>query len=227
MKIKILLVEDDLQLGRNLCGYLQQHYDEVHWVNTYEKAINNIQNSYDLYILDIHLRDGSGLDLCKEIRNLNHEPIIFLTVYDEEETILNSYALGCDDYICKPFSPAVLIARINALLKRTKKNIKKLCCNELTLDLNLNQCFINKQDIKLTPIEFKIMHILLRNSGQTIPREYFLEEIWDRKGNYIEDNTLTVNVSIIKRKLQDYAVCLETVRFIGYRWKAEVNEREE
>lgn len=74
MKIKILLVEDDLQLGRNLSSYLQQHYDKVDWVNTYEKAIKNIKETYDLYILDIHLRDGSGLDLCKEIRSLNHEP---------------------------------------------------------------------------------------------------------------------------------------------------------
>ena len=227
MKIRILLVEDELQLGRNLQRFLLQYYDEVIWVNTYEKAIEHIAASFDLYLLDIHLKDGNGLDLCKEIRAVNHEPIIFLTVYDEEKTILNSYALGCDDYICKPFSPAVLVARINAVLKRSKKHINKLCCHQLILDLNLNKCFIDQQDIKLTPIEFKIMVMLLRNSGQTIPRERFLEEIWDRRGNYIEDNTLTVNISMIKRKLLDYAAYLETTRSIGYRWSGEVTEIEE
>lgn len=82
MKIRILLVEDELQLGRNLQRFLLQYYDEVIWVNTYEKAIEHIAESFDLYLLDIHLKDGNGLDLCKEIRAVNHEPIIFLTVYD-------------------------------------------------------------------------------------------------------------------------------------------------
>ena len=231
MKIRILLVEDELQLGRNLQRFLLQYYDEVIWVNTYEKAIEHIAASFDLYLLDIHLKDGNGLDLCKEIRAVNHEPIIFLTVYDEEKTILNSYALGCDDYICKPFSPAVLVARINAVLKRSKKHINKLCCHQLILDLNLNKCFIDQQDIKLTPIEFKILQMLIKHPGHVFSSDEIYEHVWNEDA--INTETVMVHIRNIRekieldRKLLAYAAYLETTRSIGYRWSGEVTEIEE
>lgn len=225
MKNKILIVEDDLQLGKSLYKFLKLHFSEVVWLQSYQEAFNDLNTTYDIYILDINLKDGNGLELCKEIRKMHREPILMLTVYDDEKIVLRSFECGCDDYVNKPFSSSVLLARINALLRRSNKKVKTYRTGELLIDMNTRMVYIQNENIKLTPIEFELMEKMISHPGLVITRKQYLQDVWDRKGLYVEDNTLNVNMSALKRKLKgDY---IETIRSVGYRWKKEVTVIEE
>ena len=164
-------------------------------------------------ILDITLPDGSGYEICKKIREENTMPCLFLSAKDDEEDIVRGLELGAEDYITKPFGVKELLVRINKILARESAR-KIICVDNIKLDLDKAQVFINDNLVNLTGVEYKIISILFTNLNRTITREKLIEIIWDIDGNFVNDNTLTVNIKRIREKLGSNVI--KTVKGIGY-----------
>lgn len=166
------------------------------------------------------LPDGNGFDLFKKIRRYSDLPVIFLTAVDDEDSVVNGLELGADDYITKPFSTRELIARIKRVAnKNSKKNI--ITVSGITLDLDKSAVFENGKQLELTALEYKLLSLLMQNAGKVVTRELIFEKIWDVSGNFVNDNTLTVYIKRIRKKLD--ADIIKTVKGMGYQ-VAEVSE---
>lgn len=219
----ILIVEDDRLINEGLSFMLQQ--EDYHTLSAYSyhqgwSAFNN--NTIDLIILDINLPDQSGTVLCEEIRKSSQVPILFLTANDTEQDMVQGFRLGADDYIAKPFSMLVLSQRIKAILRRscTNDNNPYTIAN-LSIHFDKMLVYKNDQEVKLTANEFKLMTILAQNNGQVLTRQMILEKLWDVDGNFVDENTLSVNVKRLRNKLEDNPknpVIIKTVFGIGYTW---------
>lgn len=147
-------------------------------------------------------------------------PVIFLTAVDDEDSVVNGLELGADDYITKPFSTRELIARIKRVAnKNSKKNI--ITVSGVTLDLDKSAVFENGKQLELTALEYKLLSLLMQNAGKVVTRELIFEKIWDVSGNFVNDNTLTVYIKRIRKKLD--ADIIKTVKGMGYQ-VAEVSE---
>ena len=176
------------------------------------RVFNTVFN-YDAAVLDIMLPDGNGFDLFKKIRRYSDLPVIFLTAVDDEDSVVNGLELGADDYITKPFSTRELIARIKrAANKNSKKNI--ITVSGVTLDLDKSAVFENGKQLELTALEYKLLSLLMQNVGKVVTRELIFEKIWDVSGNFVNDNTLTVYIKRIRKKLD--ADIIKTVKGMGY-----------
>lgn len=229
MVVNILVVEDD----ENLAFGIKYALEQEGWSVAIARSISEAQNTFDnndfnLILLDVMLPDGNGFDFCKKIRRQSDIPIIFLTARDEEVNVVIGLESGGDDYVAKPFRLRELISRIRANLRKRNKETaddkKILKSNGVTLNLNETRVFKNNKEISLTPTEFRILHLLIRNPGTVFTRDKLLEKIWDIDGNYIDDNTLSVHIRKIREKIEDNPskpLLIETVRGIGYRWSGE------
>lgn len=144
-------------------------------------------------------------------------PIIFLTVRDSVMDITRGLDMGADDYITKPFHIAVLESRIAAVLRRLPEDRQPvLVCGDISLDKDKMQGYLNGEPVTLTALEYRLLHILLENKGRTLPRNLILERLWDADGNFVNDNTLTVTMRRLRKKLNDTRHIV-TIRGIGYR----------
>ncbi len=217
----ILLVEDDESLNRGISFKLKREGYNVFSSKTIKDAKDILNKEYiNLLLLDVGLPDGSGFDLCSDIRKSSDVIIIFLTACDEEVDIVTGLDLGADDYITKPFSLMVLISKIKALLRRNSM----ISSNEIispNLALNLEKMTLSKQnsEIFLTKTEFKLMKYLMSNSLQIITKEQLLTELWDIEGNFIDRNTVAVNIRRLREKVEEVPSepkYIKTVRGIGY-----------
>lgn len=215
--MKIILLEDDLQLQESLTLALTIKNHEVCCIESVKQAKAINYDNYDLTILDIQLPDGNGIDVCRMIRKQYHLPIIFLTANDLESTIIEGLNAGGDDYITKPFSLNILYARIEAVTRRHQK-VKQI--GDLKIDMNNYQVYKNNQLLNLTAIEYEILFSFMRHNGQILTRHQLLDCIERQTGNIVEDNTLTVHMKRIRDKLGTYQEkeYIETVRGIGYRF---------
>ena len=149
---------------------------------------------YDLVILDVSLPDGSGFDICKKIRQTSKVPIIFLTAADEETDIIMGLDIGGDDYITKPFKLAVLMSRINAILRRSNNFNQadtELNSNGITVKLLKSEVYKNGENIDLTTGEYKLLCMFMENPNIVLSAEQILSKLWDCDENYIDNNTLT------------------------------------
>ncbi|WP_277669000.1 response regulator transcription factor [Caproiciproducens galactitolivorans] len=221
----VLLVEDDLSIIDGLEFSLQKNGFNVDIARTVKEAFHAINGkTYDLLILDLTLPDGSGFDICKEVRRLSHVPIIFLTASDEEVNIVMGLDMGGDDYITKPFKLNELISRINALLRRSKFSNDaqhEISSNGITVKLLENRVWKDKREIELTASEYRLLCLLMQHPGSILTREIILDRLWDHNGNFIDDNTLSVYVRRLREKIEDdpeNPAFLLTVRGLGYRW---------
>ena len=213
--MKIFLVEDNRAIASSLVYTLEHEGYSVTHCDTYQKALNSSGNEYDLMIFDITLPDGSGFELYKEISRFNPAPVIFLTAIDDENSILNGFDLGCEDYITKPFSTRELLARIKRTLRRNGTGEKLVRTGNIALDPEKNIVYKDSSPVELTALEYRIFSMLMQNLGKTVSRDIILERIWDISGNYVNDNTLTVYIKRIRQKLD--TDLLKTVKGIGYR----------
>lgn len=185
-----------------------------------DEAVRKAPFNYDVAVLDIMLPDGNGFDLFKKIRRYSDLPVIFLTAVDDEDSVVNGLELGADDYITKPFSTRELIARIKRVAnKNSKKNI--ITVSGVTLDLDKSAVFENGKQLELTALEYKLLSLLMQNAGKVVTRELIFEKIWDVSGNFVNDNTLTVYIKRVRKKLD--ADIIKTVKGMGYQ-VAEVSE---
>ena len=220
---KILLIEDDITLGNGIRLALQNASLQITLCHTLAEARNVLErNSFDLLILDINLPDGSGLDLLNEVRKTSAIPIILLTANDMEMDIVTGLESGADNYITKPFSLAVLRARVNAQLRRSLS--AKPACTEIDgfqFDFDRMEFRKDGQLIELSKTEQKLLRILVENRGQTLSRTTLVDRIWTDGAEYVDENALSVTVKRLRDKLEDAPSSpkyLKTVYGIGYTW---------
>ena len=201
----ILIVEDDKLLNRGVSFALKKEGYNTISVYTKQEAKNAIsENHIDFLLLDIGLPDGSGLDLCSEIKNQIDFPVVFFTANDTEEDMIKGFESGCDDYISKPFSIEVLKFKINAILKRSDIKAKKLFVyKDLKIDFDSKKVYKRNEEIKLSVTEYKLLELLCKNKGIAMTKEVLLNKLWDYNGNYVDDNTLSVNVRRLRKKIED------------------------
>lgn len=216
----ILLVEDNEAIIMGFKYSLEQENIKVLIAkNVIETRQKLNQEKIDLVLLDVSLPDGNGFDICKEIKQKQDIPVIFLTAQDEETSVVFGLDLGADDYITKPFRTRELISRINSVLRRYGKkedttNIVQY--KNIKIDTNSAKVYKDEKEIIFTSLEYKILLMLFTNQNKLITREQLLEKIWDIAGNFVNDNTLTVYIKRIREKLQDETI-IKTVRGLGYR----------
>ena len=218
--MKILLVEDNKSIIKGLEYAFAQNGYSCEFCLSLDEAVRKAPFNYDAAVLDIMLPDGNGFDLFKKIRRYSDLPVIFLTAVDDEDSVVNGLELGADDYITKPFSTRELIARIKRVAnKNSKKNI--ITVSGVTLDLDKSAVFENGKQLELTALEYKLLSLLMQNAGKVVTRELIFEKIWDVSGNFVNDNTLTVYIKRIRKKLD--VDIIKTVKGMGYQ-VAEVSE---
>lgn len=232
--IRILFIEDDLPLALGIEYTLKQEgFDIIHAKNLSEARVQYKNNEFNIILLDVMLPDGTGYDFCKEIREKNEIPIIFMTACDEEGNVVMGLDMGGDDYITKPIRVKELVSRINAVLRRRglthkkEENNNKIISGDITIELLKYKVYKNNTAIDLTAIEYKLLLLLIKNNGNVLERNLLLERLWDTDGNFVDGNALTVYIKRLREKVEDdikTPVYIETVRGIGYRWAKEVRE---
>ena len=220
---KILLLEDDALLGNGIRLALQGPQVQIQLCRTLAQAQDTIaQGSFDLLILDINLPDGSGLQLLEQVRKRSEVPVILLTANDMEMDVVTGLESGADDYITKPFSLAILRARVNAQLRRGTS--PKPSCIEIDgfrFDFDRMEFRRDGQIIELSKTEQKLLRILIENRGQTLTRATLVDRVWTDGAEYVDENALSVTVKRLRGKLEDNPSSpkyLKTVYGIGYTW---------
>ncbi len=217
--MQILLVEDNEMVAKGLLYTLKQNgYEPIHKANVKETRAflkNESENAKTkLVILDIALPDGDGFTLYEEDLKDKNIPTIFLTAKDEEDDIVKGLELGADDYITKPFSTRELIARINKIIIKERKNLI-VKVKDIEFDLDKMVVYKSNKEIILTSLELKILHLLFTNLNKVVARNDIIEKIWEWTGNDVNDNTVTVYLKRIREKVGNGIIT--TVKGIGYR----------
>lgn len=215
LKMEILLVEDNEILAKGIIYSLeQQKFNVIHKMNVKETTKILEDKKPNLIILDISLPDGNGFDLYEKNIKVKYIPTIFLTAKDDEDDIVRGLDAGAEDYITKPFSIKELIARINKILLRNKKNtIIKV--EDIEFDIDKMVAYKDKKKINLTSLELKILNLLFINLNKVVTRNDIIEKIWEWTGNDVNDNTITVYLKRIREKLGTDIII--TIKGIGYR----------
>lgn len=216
---KILLIEDNEAIIMGLKYSLEQENFQVISAKTAKESKEKLENkNIDIVLLDVSLPDGNGFEICKEIKEKNDIPIIFLTAQDEETSIVLGLDLGADDYIVKPFRTRELMSRIKSVLRRYGKKEENniIQYKDIKIDTISAKVYKNNKEIIFTSLEYRILLMLFTNQNKLITREQLLEKIWDIAGNFVNDNTLTVYIKRIREKLEDDSI-IKTVRGLGYR----------
>ena len=209
--MKILLVEDNKSISDNLKYTFNMNNIDLDVTNNIKSTKDYLEyNKPSLIILDVTLPDGNGFDLYKSELSKMNVPVIFLTVCDTEENIVEVLNMGASDYITKPFRPLELIARINKILH--KKTIK---IKDITIDMNKMIVTKNNEIINLTTLEYKILNLLIENINKVVTRDRIIDSIWEWTGNDVNDNTITVYMKRIREKLNSDIII--TIKGIGYR----------
>lgn len=225
---EILLLEDDADLGRGIKMALSTSDVSVTLCDTLKKARNILSSKiFDLLILDVNLPDGNGIDLLKEEKEAHSEiPVILLTANDMEIDVVTGLEAGADDYITKPFSLAILRARVNTQLKRyavKKENV--ISTGPYTFDFEHLVYRKNGSLVELSHTEQKLLKILVENRGHAVSRASMVDRIWTDGAEYVDENALTVAVKRLRAKLEDdpaKPVYLKTVYGVGYTWAVRV-----
>ncbi len=204
---RIFFVEDDLSLINGLSFAIKKQGYETDIARTYLEAEKMwINGKYDLVILDVSLPDGSGYDLCKNIRKTSKVPIIFLTAADEETDIIMGLDIGGDDYITKPFKLAVFLSRINALLRRSdnfNRADAELDSNGIKVQLLKGEVYKDNELLDVTASEYKLLCLFMQNPDIVLSPEQILSKLWDCDEKYIDSNTLTVYIRRLRTKIED------------------------
>lgn len=219
---KILLVEDDETIAFGIKSALKRKGYMCTSCASAGQAKDLFAEGFQLILLDLNLPDGSGYDFCKWVKEREDTPVIFLTVCDDVKDITRGLDMGADDYVTKPFHIAVLESRIAAVLRRTSDDGGNvLSCGNIQLDREKMQVMVDGQSVDATVLEYRLLEVLMENKGRTLPRNLILDKLWDTEGNFVNDNTLTVTVKRLRRKLMDTGYIV-TIRGIGYRMEEKI-----
>ncbi|MCI8319792.1 MAG: response regulator transcription factor [Dorea sp.] len=219
--MKILIIEDERVIRQELKVLLENALYEVEMLEKFDAAAEEILKRIpDLVLLDLNLPQESGFDICAQVRAESDVPVIFLTSRTDSADELNGMLRGGDDYITKPFYPPVLLAHIAAVLKRVKKPDREKSLLEykgVKLHLAKGCAEYKGKSVELSKNEMKILHCLFLRQGEIVPRMEMIEELWDNQV-YIDDNSLSVNMTRLRNKLKSIGVqgFIETKRGMGY-----------
>ncbi len=218
---KLLIVEDDNDLREGLEFTFRSEKYEVISANTIKKAKECLQQmDFQGIILDCNLPDGNGFELCKKLREESEIPIIMLTARDTELDEIKALELGADDYMSKPFSVAVLKARVKKMLKNTEHSILK--SGNIRVDLSNSKVTKNEEEIELSSTELKLLVYFIKNTGLILSKEQILMKIWENDGEFVDDNIVSVNIRRLRIKIESDAKNpqhIKTVHGMGYIWK--------
>lgn len=216
----ILLVEDDRSIVETLGAFLRGEGFTVTAAESLGRALELAEaERWDLALLDVSLPDGSGLDVCRRLRQRGDTPVIFLTASDDETSVVLGFEAGADDYVSKPFRPRELASRIRSVLRRSGRE-DVLVCGSLTVDTARGTVTKDNQELALSALEYRLLLVFLHNRGKVLGRGRLLEEIWDIGGDFVNDNTLTVYIKRLRDKIEadpQNPQLLKTVRGLGYR----------
>lgn len=225
---RIFLVEDDLSLINGLSFAIKKQGYMLDVARTFSEADQVwAEGKYNLVVLDVSLPDGSGFDICRKIRQTSKVPIMFLTAADEETDVIMGLDIGGDDYITKPFKLAIFMSRINALLRRSDNFSEadaELSSNGITVHLLKSEVYKNNQQIELTASEYKLLCLFMENPDRTLSQEQILNRLWDCDENYIDNNSLSVYIRRLRKKIEDdpgNPTRIITVRRMGYKWNTD------
>jgi two-component system, OmpR family, alkaline phosphatase synthesis response regulator PhoP len=226
MAQKVLVVEDDRDISELIRYNLEREGYDVSSVYDGEQALDYaLKIKPAIIILDLMLPGLDGLDICRQLKSeesLKSVPVIMLTAKSEEADVVVGLQMGADDYIAKPFSPKVLLARIKAVTRRVNKPITSTSnvreYGKLCLDLLKHKVTYAGQALLLTTIEFDILEFLSRTPGRVYSREQILDSVW-KEGKFIIDRAVDVHVRGLRKKLGAGENFIETVRGVGYCFK--------
>ena len=219
---KLLIIEDDTDLREGLSFSFSGDGYDITEVGTKREGLREIEKGlYDIILLDCNLPDGTGFELCKEVRSYSNIPIIMLTARDTELDEIKALELGVNDYLSKPFSLGVLKARMKRILQE-KVETAKIVTGSLSVDQSSCKVWKRGEEIPLSKLEYRLLLYLIENKNHILSKDQILEKIWDSNGKYVDNNTLSVNISRLRTKIEDDAsnpVHIKTVHGIGYIWK--------
>ncbi|NVN99963.1 MAG: response regulator [Geobacteraceae bacterium] len=221
MSRKVLIVEDEQKLAQLLLDYLQQSGFETLAVADGAHVVASVrQHVPDLILLDIMLPNRDGLEICREIRTFSSVPIIMVTARIEEIDRLIGLELGADDYICKPFSPREVVARVKAVLRRSDKDAP-LPMIRLKLDEARYRATLDSRELDLTAVEFKMLHFLATNPGRIYSRQQLMDRIYPDE-RIVSDRTIDSHIKKLRRKIADISAekeLIHSVYGVGYKFE--------
>jgi len=225
-KRTILLVEDEASIRDPLADVLRSEGFDTLVAGSVAEALEQARRDPDLVLLDLMLPDGSGFDVCRELRQHSQVPIIMLTARGEEADRVVGLELGADDYVVKPFSGREVVARIRAVLRRAATpepaDERPLEVGPVRLEPARREVTLEGSPLELSRKEYELLHLLMRNAGSVVTRERLIDEVWDPNW-FGSTKTLDVHVSGIRRKLGDDPAkprFVRTVRGVGFRFSA-------
>ncbi|MCA1176191.1 MULTISPECIES: two-component system response regulator BaeR [unclassified Pantoea] len=222
----ILIVEDEPKLAQLMIDYLQASNYRTHHIADGNEVLGYVQHSPpDLMLLDLMLPGRDGLTLCREIRRFSELPIIMVTARTEEIDRLLGLEIGADDYICKPFSPREVVARVKTILRRVKRSPEEAqLASHLLIDEGRFQASWREQQLELTPAEFRLLKTLALEPGKVFSREQLLNHLYDDY-RVVTDRTIDSHIKNLRRKLENLDAEQPFIRAVygmGYRWEADV-----
>ena len=215
----VLLVEDEARIRDIVQDYFAAHGLDCDLARDGEEALDLLRDhDYDAILLDVLMPRLDGFQVCAAVRRKSQVPILFLTALGSEADVLRGYALGCDDYVTKPFSLAVLLAKTRALIRRGRGGGAEgvLTCGAIALDTNSRSCTAGGRLVKLSPREYALLECLLRNRGQALSRAQLLDKVWgiDFEG---DDRAVDVRIRSLRAALGEAGGQIKTVFKTGYR----------
>ena len=217
---KIVIVEDDEKLSQELEIFLIRNGYETEGLRQFDHVLEQLQEMHpDLVLLDLNLPDTDGTYILKEFRKVSDVPVIMITSRDSDMDELLAMHYGADHYVTKPFNTQILLAKIIAIMKRTNQAAitDKMNCGSFVLDIGKSRLETDDRSVELTANGLKIMRFLAKNKGKIVSRDDIMDTLWEDE-SFIDDNTLTVNMTRIRKKLQELGMehVIETKRGQGY-----------
>jgi Response regulators consisting of a CheY-like receiver domain and a winged-helix DNA-binding domain len=220
----LLIVEDEKGIRNLVSMYFKKEGFNIYEAEDGEDAIKMFsQLDIDLVILDIMIPFIDGFKVCRHIREKSSVPVIMLTAKNQEQDMLRGFELGADEYVTKPFSPKVLVARANAVLKRSENDYEKnntFNLDELSVDFNSGIVSVRGLEVELTKKEYSLLEYLINNKGSILPKESILDRVWGY--DYFGDpRTVDTHIKRLREKLGDMSKFIVTVRGRGYKFDVE------
>lgn len=233
MKFNCLIIDDEISIAETTCDYFNMFDIKTAYATSYEEGIIFLsKNDVDLLLLDINLGQASGFELCKKVRETSNIPIFFISARTSDDDVLTALNIGGDDYIKKPYSLNILLAKVKAILKRYSSSSNSSTNNiingnninsgnvkikNLELDYNYRQVLVNSNPIKLKEMEFRLLCYLIENKNRVISKDELFENVW--KDTFIGDGTLNVHIRRLREKIEatpNSPSYIKTIWGVGY-----------
>lgn len=218
-KKRVLVVDDEFRIRKLVVDFLKRNDYETMEAENGEEAIDILfedNQKFDLIVLDVMMPKYDGWYVLESIRDYMTTPVVMLTARSDEYDQLKGFRMGADDYVTKPFSPSVLMARINKILSKEESEESHLDFGHIQMDMQSRKVYVDEDSIDLTPKEFELLRYLIKNKGIALSRDRILNAVWNY--DYYGDlRTVDTHIKQLRAKLGDYAYYISTVRSVGYR----------